>query len=611
MPPYRSRTTTHGRNMAGARGLWRATGMKDEDFGKPIIAVVNSFTQFVPGHVHLKDLGQLVAREIESAGGVAKEFNTIAVDDGIAMGHDGMLYSLPSRELIADSVEYMVNAHCADAMVCISNCDKITPGMLMAALRLNIPVVFVSGGPMEAGKVVWEDSVKKLDLVDAMVAAADDHYTDEQVKAIERSACPTCGSCSGMFTANSMNCLTEALGLSLPGNGSTLATHADRKRLFVEAGHLIVDLARRYYEQDDESVLPRSIATFSAFENAMTLDIAMGGSTNTVLHLLAAAQEAEIDFTMADIDRLSRRVPVLCKVAPAVSSVHMEDVHHAGGIMGILGQLDNAGLLTTSIPTVHSETLAKALDHWDVTRTNSEMVHKFYSAAPGGVPTQVAFSQERRFDKVDTDREKGVIRSKEHAFSQDGGLAVLYGNLAEDGCIVKTAGVDDSILKFSGPARIFESQDSAVLGILNGKIKPGDIVLIRYEGPRGGPGMQEMLYPTSYLKSKGLGKACALITDGRFSGGSSGLSIGHVSPEAAEGGTIGLVREGDIIDIDIPNRKIHLAVDDATLAERRAEQDAAGWKPAEERKRKISTALKAYAAMATSAARGAVRKLPD
>ncbi|UWF66670.1 MULTISPECIES: dihydroxy-acid dehydratase [unclassified Brucella] len=611
MPPYRSRTTTHGRNMAGARGLWRATGMKDEDFGKPIIAVVNSFTQFVPGHVHLKDLGQLVAREIESAGGVAKEFNTIAVDDGIAMGHDGMLYSLPSRELIADSVEYMVNAHCADAMVCISNCDKITPGMLMAALRLNIPVVFVSGGPMEAGKVVWEDSVKKLDLVDAMVAAADDHYTDEQVKAIERSACPTCGSCSGMFTANSMNCLTEALGLSLPGNGSTLATHADRKRLFVEAGHLIVDLARRYYEQDDESVLPRSIATFSAFENAMTLDIAMGGSTNTVLHLLAAAQEAEIDFTMADIDRLSRRVPVLCKVAPAVSSVHMEDVHHAGGIMGILGQLDNAGLLTTSIPTVHSETLAKALDHWDVTRTNSEMVHKFYSAAPGGVPTQVAFSQERRFDHVDTDREKGVIRSKEHAFSQDGGLAVLYGNLAEDGCIVKTAGVDDSILKFSGPARIFESQDSAVLGILNGKIKPGDIVLIRYEGPRGGPGMQEMLYPTSYLKSKGLGKACALITDGRFSGGSSGLSIGHVSPEAAEGGTIGLVREGDIIDIDIPNRKIHLAVDDATLAERRAEQDAAGWKPAEERKRKVSTALKAYAAMATSAARGAVRKLPD
>jgi len=597
--------------MAGARGLWRATGMKDEDFGKPIIAVVNSFTQFVPGHVHLKDLGQLVAREIESAGGVAKEFNTIAVDDGIAMGHDGMLYSLPSRELIADSVEYMVNAHCADAMVCISNCDKITPGMLMAALRLNIPVVFVSGGPMEAGKVVWDDQVKKLDLVDAMVAAADDHYTDDQVKAIERSACPTCGSCSGMFTANSMNCLTEALGLSLPGNGSTLATHADRKRLFVEAGHLVVDLPRRYYEQNDESVLPRSIASFPAFENAMTLDIAMGGSTNTVLHLLAAAQEAEIDFTMADIDRLSRRVPVLCKVAPAVASVHMEDVHRAGGIMGILGQLEKAGLINTDLPTVHSETMGKALDHWDVTRTNSEMVHKFYSAAPGGVPTQVAFSQERRFDSVDSDREKGVIRSKEHAFSQDGGLAVLYGNLAEDGCIVKTAGVDDSILKFSGPARIFESQDSAVLGILNGKIKPGDIVLIRYEGPRGGPGMQEMLYPTSYLKSKGLGKACALITDGRFSGGSSGLSIGHVSPEAAEGGTIGLVREGDIIDIDIPNRKIHLAVDDATLAERRAEQDAAGWKPAEERKRKVSTALKAYASMATSAAKGAVRKLPD
>ncbi len=611
MPPYRSRTTTHGRNMAGARGLWRATGMKDEDFGKPIIAVVNSFTQFVPGHVHLKDLGQLVAREIEAAGGVAKEFNTIAVDDGIAMGHDGMLYSLPSRELIADSVEYMVNAHCADAMVCISNCDKITPGMLMAALRLNIPVVFVSGGPMEAGKVVWDDQVKKLDLVDAMVAAADDRYSDEQVKVIERSACPTCGSCSGMFTANSMNCLTEALGLSLPGNGSTLATHADRKRLFVEAGHLVVDLARRYYEQDDVNVLPRSIASFAAFENAMTLDIAMGGSTNTVLHLLAAAQEAEIDFTMADIDRLSRRVPVLCKVSPAVASVHMEDVHRAGGIMSILGELDRAGLLTTSLPVVHAESLAKALDHWDVTRTSSEMVHKFYSAAPGGVPTQVAFSQERRFASVDTDREKGVIRSKKHAFSQDGGLAVLYGNLAEEGCIVKTAGVDDSILKFSGPARIFESQDTAVLGILNGKIKPGDIVLIRYEGPRGGPGMQEMLYPTSYLKSKGLGKACALITDGRFSGGSSGLSIGHVSPEAAEGGTIGLVQEGDIIDIDIPNRKIHLAVDDATLAFRRKAQDAAGWKPTEIRKRKVSTALKAYASMATSASKGAVRKLPD
>jgi dihydroxy-acid dehydratase len=613
MPAYRSRTTTHGRNMAGARGLWRATGMKDADFGKPIIAVVNSFTQFVPGHVHLKDLGQLVAREIESAGGVAKEFNTIAVDDGIAMGHDGMLYSLPSREIIADSVEYMVNAHCADAMVCISNCDKITPGMLMAALRLNIPVVFVSGGPMEAGKVVWDDQVKKLDLVDAMVAAADDRVSDEEVKVIERSACPTCGSCSGMFTANSMNCLTEALGLSLPGNGSTLATHADRKRLFVEAGHLVVDLARRYYEQDDESVLPRSIASFAAFENAMTLDIAMGGSTNTVLHLLAAAHEGEVDFTMSDIDRLSRRVPVLCKVAPAVANVHMEDVHHAGGIMGILGELDRAGLLDTSVGTVHAKTLGDALDRWDVKRTQNPMVHDFFRAAPGGVPTQVAFSQDRRFDSVDLDREKGVIRDLEHAYSRDGGLAVLYGNLAEDGCIVKTAGVDDSILKFSGPARIFESQDSAVLGILNGKIVPGDIVLIRYEGPRGGPGMQEMLYPTSYLKSKGLGKACALITDGRFSGGSSGLSIGHVSPEAAEGGTIGLVEEGDIIEIDIPNRKIHLAVDDAELARRREAMEAKGdkaWKPAEERKRKVTTALRAYAAMATSAAKGAVRQVP-
>ena len=614
MPPYRSRTTTHGRNMAGARGLWRATGMKDEDFGKPIIAVVNSFTQFVPGHVHLKDLGQLVAREIESAGGVAKEFNTIAVDDGIAMGHDGMLYSLPSREIIADSVEYMVNAHCADAMVCISNCDKITPGMLMAALRLNIPVVFVSGGPMEAGKVVWGDKEKKLDLVDAMVAAADERISDEEVQVIERSACPTCGSCSGMFTANSMNCLTEALGLSLPGNGSTLATHADRRRLFVEAGHLVVDLARRYYEQDDETVLPRAVASFAAFENAMTLDIAMGGSTNTVLHLLAAAHEAEVDFTMSDIDRLSRRVPVLCKVAPAVANVHMEDVHHAGGIMGILGELDRAGLLDTSVYSVHSANLAAALDRWDIARTSNKSVHDFFRAAPGGVPTQVAFSQDRRFDTVDLDRENGVIRSAEHAYSKDGGLAVLYGNLAEDGCIVKTAGVDDSILKFSGPARIFESQDSAVLGILNGGVKPGDIVLIRYEGPRGGPGMQEMLYPTSYLKSKGLGKACALITDGRFSGGSSGLSIGHVSPEAAEGGLIGLVEEGDMIDIDIPNRKIHLAVDDAVLADRRAHMEARGaaaWKPAEKRKRKVTTALRAYGAMATSAARGAVRQIPD
>ncbi|KAB0679749.1 dihydroxy-acid dehydratase [Aureimonas leprariae] len=615
MPAYRSRTTTHGRNMAGARGLWRATGMKDSDFGKPIIAVVNSFTQFVPGHVHLKDLGQLVAREIEQAGGVAKEFNTIAVDDGIAMGHDGMLYSLPSRELIADSVEYMVNAHCADAMVCISNCDKITPGMLMAAMRLNIPAVFVSGGPMEAGKVVWADKTeKKLDLVDAMVAAADDRISDEDVQTIERSACPTCGSCSGMFTANSMNCLTEALGLSLPGNGSTLATHADRKRLFVEAGHLVVDLARRYYEQDDESVLPRSIASFAAFENAMTLDIAMGGSTNTVLHLLAAAQEAGVDFTMSDIDRLSRRVPVLCKVAPAVANVHMEDVHHAGGIMGILGELDRGGLIDTDAGCVHAESMGQALERWDVKRTDSRTVHDFYRAAPGGVPTQVAFSQERRFDSVDTDREKGVIRTVEHAYSKDGGLAVLYGNLAEDGCIVKTAGVDESILTFSGPARIFESQDDSVKAILGGKIVPGDIVLIRYEGPRGGPGMQEMLYPTSYLKSKGLGKACALITDGRFSGGSSGLSIGHVSPEAAEGGTIGLVEDGDRIEIDIPNRSIRLAVDDAEIARRREAMQGKGkdgWKPAEPRKRKVTAALRAYAAMTTSASKGAVRVVPE
>ncbi|WP_298922704.1 dihydroxy-acid dehydratase [uncultured Bosea sp.] len=610
MPKLRSATSTHGRNMAGARALWRATGMKDGDFGKPIVAVVNSFTQFVPGHVHLKDLGQLVAREIENAGGVAKEFNTIAVDDGIAMGHDGMLYSLPSREIIADSVEYMVNAHCADAMVCISNCDKITPGMLMAAMRLNIPTVFVSGGPMEAGKYIAEGVLKKVDLIDAMVAAADDKYTDEQVEVIERSACPTCGSCSGMFTANSMNCLTEALGLALPGNGSTLATHADRKRLFVEAGHLIVDLARRYYEQEDESVLPRNVGSFKAFENAMTLDIAMGGSTNTVLHLLAAAHEAEIDFTMADIDRLSRRVPVLCKVAPAVADVHMEDVHRAGGIMAILGELDRAGLIDTSLPTVHSATMAEALSRWDVKQTQSEAVRSFYSAAPGGVPTQTAFSQERRYEELDTDREKGVIRSAEHAYSKDGGLAVLYGNIALDGCIVKTAGVDASILRFSGPAVIFESQDAAVDGILNRKVKPGDIVLIRYEGPRGGPGMQEMLYPTSYLKSKGLGKACALVTDGRFSGGSSGLSIGHVSPEAAEGGAIGLVEDGDIIAIDIPNRSISLQVSDEELAHRRAHMEAKGkdaWKPAAPRKRKVSTALKAYAAMATSAAKGAVR----
>lgn len=611
MPAYRSRTTTHGRNMAGARGLWRATGMKDSDFGKPIIAVVNSFTQFVPGHVHLKDLGQLVAREIEAAGGVAKEFNTIAVDDGIAMGHDGMLYSLPSREIIADSVEYMVNAHCADAMVCISNCDKITPGMLMAALRLNIPAVFVSGGPMEAGKVVLHGKTHALDLVDAMVAAADDNISDEGVKVIERSACPTCGSCSGMFTANSMNCLTEALGLSLPGNGSTLATHADRKRLFVEAGHLIVDIARRHYEQDDDSVLPRNVASKQAFENAMALDIAMGGSTNTVLHILAAAHEGEVDFTMADIDRLSRKVPCLSKVAPAKSDVHMEDVHRAGGIMSILGELEKGGLINRDCPTVHSETLGHAIDRWDITRTTSETVRNFFRAAPGGIPTQVAFSQEARWDELDTDREKGVIRSVEHPFSKDGGLAVLKGNIALDGCIVKTAGVDESILKFSGPARVFESQDASVKAILANEIKAGDVVVIRYEGPKGGPGMQEMLYPTSYLKSKGLGKACALITDGRFSGGTSGLSIGHVSPEAANGGTIGLVREGDMIDIDIPNRTISLRVDEAELASRRAEQDAKGWKPSEVRKRKVTTALKAYAAFATSADRGAVRDLGD
>jgi len=609
MPAYRSRTTTHGRNMAGARGLWRATGMKNEDFGKPIIAVVNSFTQFVPGHVHLKDLGQLVAREIEQAGGVAKEFNTIAVDDGIAMGHDGMLYSLPSRELIADSVEYMVNAHCADAMVCISNCDKITPGMLMAALRINIPTVFVSGGPMESGKVSIKGKIRSLDLVDAMVAAADDTMTDAEVETIERSACPTCGSCSGMFTANSMNCLTEALGLALPGNGSVLATHADRKGLFVEAGHLIVDLARRYYEQDDATALPRTIASFKAFENAMTLDIAMGGSTNTVLHLLAAAYEGEIPFTMQDIDRLSRRVPVLCKVAPSVPDVHLEDVHRAGGVMAILGELDRGRLINRELPTVHSKSLEDALNRWDIRRTKSENVRTFYRAAPGGVPTQVAFSQDRRFDEIDTDRAAGCIRDVEHAFSKDGGLAVLSGNLAIDGCIVKTAGVDASILKFAGPARIFESQDAAVEGILTNRVHAGDIVVIRYEGPRGGPGMQEMLYPTSYLKSKGLGKSCALITDGRFSGGTSGLSIGHVSPEAAEGGLIGLVEEGDRIEIDIPRRSISLVVDEAVLTRRREAMLARktdAWKPAK-RSRKVSMALKAYAALTTSAARGAVR----
>jgi len=609
MPALRSRTTTHGRNMAGARGLWRATGMTDADFGKPIIAVVNSFTQFVPGHVHLKDLGQLVAREIEAAGGVAKEFNTIAVDDGIAMGHDGMLYSLPSRDLIADSVEYMVNAHCADAMVCISNCDKITPGMLMAALRINIPVVFVSGGPMEAGKVVLKGKEVALDLVDAMVAAADEKYTDEEVQTIERSACPTCGSCSGMFTANSMNCLTEALGLSLPGNGSTLATHADRQRLFERAGRLAVDLCRQYYERNDASVLPRAVASFAAFENAMSLDIAMGGSTNTVLHLLAAAHEAGVNFTMKDIDRLSRRVPCLSKVAPAKQDVHMEDVHRAGGIYAILGQLERAGLLNTDVPTVHAPTLAHAIDQWDISRTNDPEVAEFFRAAPGGVPTQVAFSQSRRWEALDLDRESGVIRAKEHAFSQDGGLAVLSGNIARDGCIVKTAGVDEGSLKFAGPAVVFESQDAAVTGILTGQVKAGDVVVIRYEGPKGGPGMQEMLYPTSYLKSKGLGAACALLTDGRFSGGTSGLSIGHVSPEAAEGGLIGLVQNGDTIEIDIPNRTIHLAVPDAELEARRAAQDAKGWHPAKPRPRQVSVALQAYAAMTTSAARGAVRDL--
>ncbi len=611
MPVYRSRTTTHGRNMAGARGLWRATGMKDGDFGKPIIAVVNSFTQFVPGHVHLKDLGQLVAREIEAAGGVAKEFNTIAVDDGIAMGHDGMLYSLPSREIISDSVEYMVNAHCADAMVCISNCDKITPGMLSAAMRLNIPSVFVSGGPMEAGKAILQGRKVALDLVDAMVAAADDKISDADVDEIEKAACPTCGSCSGMFTANSMNCLTEALGLSLPGNGSTLATHADRKRLFVEAGHLIVDITRRYYEQDDDSVLPRNVASKAAFENAMALDIAMGGSTNTVLHILAAAHEGGIDFTMDDIDRLSRKVPCLSKVAPAKQDVHMEDVHRAGGIMRILGELDRGGLINRDCPTVHAETLGHAIDRWDITRTNSETVREFFKAAPGGVRTTQAFSQASRWDDLDTDGEKGVIRSVEHPFSKDGGLAVLKGNIALDGCIVKTAGVDESILKFSGPARVFESQDAAVKAILSNHIVAGDVVVIRYEGPKGGPGMQEMLYPTSYLKSKGLGKVCALITDGRFSGGTSGLSIGHASPEAAQGGAIGLVREGDLIDIDIPNRTINLVVDPAELERRRAEQDAKGWFPEEKRKRNVTTALKAYAAFASSADKGAVRQLPE
>ena len=615
MPQYRSRTTTHGRNMAGARALWRATGMKDGDFDKPIIAVVNSFTQFVPGHVHLKDLGQMVAREIEAAGGVAKEFNTIAVDDGIAMGHGGMLYSLPSRDLIADSVEYMVNAHCADAMVCISNCDKITPGMLMAAMRINIPVVFISGGPMEAGKVIkvvnGTQKIIKLDLVDAMIKAGDSSVSDADVAEIERSACPTCGSCSGMFTANSMNCLTEALGLALPGNGTILATHSDRQQLFLRAGRLIVELAKRHYEQDDYSVLPRSIATKAAFENAMALDVSMGGSTNTVLHLLAAAHEAEVEFTMADIDRISRKVPCLCKVAPMTDKYHIEDVHRAGGIVGILGELARAGLLNTTLPTIHAPTLADAIAQNDIMCTDNPAVHELFRAAPGGVPTQTAFSQSERFAAVDTDRATGCIRDKAHAYSQDGGLAVLYGNLAEKGCIVKTAGVDESILKFSGKARVFESQDTAVEAILADTVHEGDVVIIRYEGPKGGPGMQEMLYPTSYIKSKGLGKACALFTDGRFSGGSSGLVIGHASPEAAEGGAIGLVEEGDFIDIDIPERSINLRVTDAELAARRAAMEAKGddaWLPVK-RERYVSQALQAYAALTTSADRGAVRDL--
>lgn len=626
MPQYRSKTSTSGRNMAGARALWRATGMTDEDFNKPIIAIANSFTQFVPGHVHLKDLGQLVAREIEAAGGVAKEFNTIAVDDGIAMGHLGMLYSLPSRDLIADSVEYMVNAHCADALVCISNCDKITPGMLMAAMRLNIPTIFVSGGPMEAGKVLAStlgdghtthetvmnelgEKIRKLDLVDAMIDAADDLISDEDVAQTERSACPTCGSCSGMFTANSMNCLTEALGLSLPGNGSLLATHAKRKDLFLEAGRRIVTLAKRYYEQDDASVLPRSIATKAAFENAMSLDIAMGGSTNTILHLLAAAHEAQVDFKMADIDRLSRRVPCLSKVAPATQKYHMEDVHRAGGVMAILAELDRANLLQTDVPTVHSASLKAALSQWDIMNPDNTEARERYIAAPGGVRTTQAFSQNNAWSNLDVNRESGCIRSKEFAYSQDGGLAVLFGNIAERGCVVKTAGVDDSILKFTGRARVFESQDDAVAAILADQIVAGDVVVIRYEGPKGGPGMQEMLYPTSYLKSKGLGKACALLTDGRFSGGTSGLSIGHVSPEAAEGGTIGLVNEGDTIEIDIPNRSIHLAVDFAELEKRREAMVNRGnqaWKPVN-RERQVSAALRAYAAMTTSADTGAVR----
>jgi len=609
MPKYRSATTTHGRNMAGARALWRATGMTDDDFGKPIIAVVNSFTQFVPGHVHLRDLGKLVAEQIEASGGVAKEFNTIAVDDGIAMGHGGMLYSLPSRELIADSVEYMVNAHCADAMVCISNCDKITPGMLMASLRLNIPVIFVSGGPMEAGKTKLSDQIIKLDLVDAMIQGANPNVSDADSEQIERSACPTCGSCSGMFTANSMNCLTEALGLSQPGNGSLLATHADRKELFINAGKRIVSLTKRYYEQDDVNVLPRSIANKAAFENAMTLDIAMGGSTNTVLHLLAAAQEGDIDFNISDIDRLSRKVPQLCKVAPSTPKYHMEDVHRADGVYAILGELDRAGLFDSSARNILQQTMRETLDQYDIMLTNDQAVKEMFRAGPAGIRTTQAFSQSCRWDTLDDDRAEGCIRTRENAYSQDGGLAVLYGNIAEDGCIVKTAGVDKEILTFTGPAKVYESQDDAVEAILGGKVVAGDVVVIRYEGPKGGPGMQEMLYPTTYLKSMGLGKSCALITDGRFSGGTSGLSIGHASPEAANGGTIALVKDGDTIEIDIPNRGIRLAVPDNELHARREEQQARGdaaYTPIN-RQREVSFALRAYASLATSADKGAVR----
>jgi len=613
MPQYRSKTSTHGRNMAGARALWRATGMQTEDFGKPIIAVANSFTQFVPGHVHLKDMGQLVARVIEEAGGVAKEFNTIAVDDGIAMGHDGMLYSLPSRDLIADSVEYMCNAHCADALVCISNCDKITPGMMMAAMRLNIPTIFVTGGPMESGKTVLGGVGIKLDLVDAMVMAADDSCSDSDVEEVEISACPTCGSCSGMFTANSMNCLAEALGMALPGNGTTLATHADRKNLFVEAGRRIVEITKQYYEQDDDRVLPRSIATYEAFQNAMALDVAMGGSTNTVLHLLAIAHEAHVEFNMQDMDDISRKVPCLVKVAPNSKEYHMEDVHRAGGIMRILGELERGGLINTDVHTVHASSMGAAIDLWDISRNDDEAIETFFRAAPGNVRTTEAFSQDKRWKTVDADDENGCIRSVEHAYTQDGGLAVLKGNIALDGCIVKTAGVDESIFKFTGKARIFESQDDSVAAILAGEIVAGDVVLIRYEGPKGGPGMQEMLYPTSYLKSKGLGKECALLTDGRFSGGTSGLSIGHCSPEAAEGGNIGLVMEGDTIEIDIPNRTINALVSDEEFDKRREAMEAKGsshaWKPEQPRQRRVSAALRAYAAMTTSAAFGAVRNV--